>query len=1076
MSDAPFEGGERKEGPRPPDGAGSPDPLVSPAPDLPAAKAPGRYEVRREIGRGGMGAVLEVRDRELRRRLAMKVLLAQEEAGTPAPPELLHRFLEEAQVTAQLQHPGVVPVHELGIDADGRVFFTMDLVRGRTLSEVFEAARAGRDGWSVTRAVQSLLRVCETLAYAHDRGVIHRDVKPANVMVGRFGEVYLMDWGLAKVKGFEPSRDIRLRAVDPSSLSKVSTTRRDTPAPPDSPLLTMDGAIVGTPAYMSPEQASGRIDLVDPQSDVYAVGAMLYELLAGRPPFVDADEQVSPHAVLARVWSGPPRPLHQVAPKTPPELEAIAEKAMARDRERRYRDAEDLAEDLQRFLSGHVVRAHRVGALVELRKWIARNRAVAATAGVAAVVLAAATTVYVVGVAEARREADRQRDAAEANRVLAEAGESAARDARGQAEGLLSFMLNDLRGRLEGLDRIDLLADVADRARAYHASIPADPGDDRGLMERATGHRAVAQVLELQGRLEPALASYREAAALSEALARRHPQDVNLVARAGWDARAIAGALMGRGEEGEAQVWIERALDHALRARELAPESDHLAYLEALAQQHATSIAKAGGRSAAALETARRVCAVLARRLAADPGNVAFRVAKLEADLGLAYEPQQADHRPIDVARQVLADAKALVADAPRSDPARHLLAKAWNRWGDMRLSPETGGPALEAALEARTLMEDLVARDPESVSRALTLWHARWNEARAHHWLPDTGEEVAAAQAALDLVERIAARSPDVSGNESRVATSHETLATALTRADRPAEALPHSLATLAARKKTVRDAPGNAEALRLLANAEGAVALAYLGGRRGAEAKEHALAGVAAAERLLALDPADPTRQGTVVGACHPAALACTLRREFAEAVTHRRRARELHGADGRDVGATSWLDRMVRAAEILAGMRRPETSWDYVDTAEDLDLTLRDDAAAMPYYEKALADPEVAKFVGRWRLLAIACALRVAQASGEKDAAEAARLRGLARTWLRDEIHAAVRVRKRATEALAAATTDADRRQQEGFVEKVREVLDTVRNDMPELAPWRGTPEFDALFEEAEKATPK
>ncbi len=152
----------------------------------------GRYDIGPEIARGGMGAILRVRDRDLCRALAMKVLLGQgpdgPRAGAPVTADQLNRFLEEAQVTAQLAHPGVVPVHELGVDADGRIYFTMALIRGRTLGAIFRLARAGEDGWNLSRALQVLLRVCETMAFAHAKGVVHRDLKPENVMVGRFGE------------------------------------------------------------------------------------------------------------------------------------------------------------------------------------------------------------------------------------------------------------------------------------------------------------------------------------------------------------------------------------------------------------------------------------------------------------------------------------------------------------------------------------------------------------------------------------------------------------------------------------------------------------------------------------------------------------------------------------------------------------------------------------------------------------------------------------------------------------------------------------------------------------------------
>ncbi|MCA9317888.1 MAG: serine/threonine protein kinase, partial [Planctomycetes bacterium] len=182
------------------------------------------------------------------------------------------RFLEEALVTGQLDHPGVVPVHELGLDPTGRVFFTMKLVRGEDLRAVLGRVHRNEPDWTVPRALGLLLRACEAMAYAHDKHVIHRDLKPGNIMVGRFGEVYVMDWGLARVLGRPDARDLRLRP-DVGTTASLHSERHEQ-ASEHSPLVTMDGDVVGTPAYMPPEQARGAIDELSPASDVYALGAI----------------------------------------------------------------------------------------------------------------------------------------------------------------------------------------------------------------------------------------------------------------------------------------------------------------------------------------------------------------------------------------------------------------------------------------------------------------------------------------------------------------------------------------------------------------------------------------------------------------------------------------------------------------------------------------------------------------------------------------------------------------------------------------------------------------------------------
>lgn len=358
-----------------------------------------RYEFLGELGRGSMGAVLEVWDSELRRKLAMKVILRQthdssgdsgSESGSDeasVDPRMFERFLEEAQITGQLDHPGIVPVHEVGLDATGRVYFTMRLVRGEDLRAVFGHVASGHDGWNQVRALNVVLRVCEAMAFAHAKEVIHRDLKPANVMVGRFGEVAVMDWGLARVLGAEDLHDLRVRPEappKPSGSSLVRTERREGESrDPDSPLLTMDGDVVGTPSYMPPEQARGELDRLGPHSDVYAIGAMLYQLLAGAMPYVPEGARVSPHTILAAVLHGPPPALESLTPRTPPELVAICEKAMAREIEERYPTTEALASDLRAYLEGRVVAAYETGTWAETRKWILRNKALAGSLGAA---------------------------------------------------------------------------------------------------------------------------------------------------------------------------------------------------------------------------------------------------------------------------------------------------------------------------------------------------------------------------------------------------------------------------------------------------------------------------------------------------------------------------------------------------------------------------------------------------------------------------------------------------------------------------------------------------------------------
>jgi serine/threonine-protein kinase len=309
-----------------------------------------RYDERGLLGRGGMAEVVRVHDARLGRKVARKTLHAR----LAGHPRAVERFLGEARATAQLTHPNIIPIHDLGTDEEGRVWFTMPEIRGQTLGEVIAAVhtastvewRTTRDGWSLRRLVSSFLTVCNAVSYAHQRGVVHRDLKPDNVMVGRMGETWVVDWGLAKILG---------RAATPTDEEEEELTLVIVP----DAKATRQGRVAGTPAYMAPEQARGDVAAIDARTDVYALGAILYELLSGERPY----GPVPAADALAALLEGPPPAVdastpvdeeatERLGPVIPPALAELCAAAMARDPADRPASAVVLAETLEAWLDG----------------------------------------------------------------------------------------------------------------------------------------------------------------------------------------------------------------------------------------------------------------------------------------------------------------------------------------------------------------------------------------------------------------------------------------------------------------------------------------------------------------------------------------------------------------------------------------------------------------------------------------------------------------------------------------------------------------------------------------------------
>jgi len=388
-----------------------------------------KYEIGGVVARGGMGAILDAREATTERTVAMKVMLDSNS------PDDLARFVAEAKVTAQLEHPNIVPVHELSVDENEQVFYTMKFVHGITLRAVVEGLAAGAPEMLKSYPLATLLTVfqkaCDAVAFAHSKGVIHRDLKPENIMLGDFGEVLVMDWGLAKVLGEQQTANVEPPNPNGRPLRALTISSRS----PGDLGSTMAGSILGTPQYMAPEQARGEIEALDVRSDIYALGAILFNLLHLRPPVSGSDPmeivrkvergeiewpgaqgsslwgprastpQMLADKIFTRPGSGVPA-LHLPGGRIPDSLLAVCRKALAFDPAQRYAQVAELQADLTAYQSGFATRAEKAGAWKLLTLLVKRHRAVATATVVALALLLATSVAFTVKVLGERNRAE----------------------------------------------------------------------------------------------------------------------------------------------------------------------------------------------------------------------------------------------------------------------------------------------------------------------------------------------------------------------------------------------------------------------------------------------------------------------------------------------------------------------------------------------------------------------------------------------------------------------------------------------------------------------------------------------
>jgi serine/threonine-protein kinase len=506
-----------------------------------------RFRKLRPHARGGLGEVFVARDEELGREVALKEI--QDRYADDGSSR--SRFVLEAEITGGLEHPGIVPVYGMGSYPDGRPYYAMRFIRGESLRDAIahfhEAGKPTERALEFSQLLGRLVDMCNAVAYGHSRGVLHRDLKPANVMLGKYGETLVVDWGLAKTIG----------RADGVSGSEEGTLR---PASGGDSYPTVPGSAMGTPHYMPPEQAAGKLDLMGPASDVYSLGATLYHLLIGKAPF----EGREVGEILQRVQAGDFPPPRRVNVGVPAALEAVCLKAMAMRPEDRYASAKALSDEIEQWLADQPVAAYREPWTVRAGRWVRRHRT-KVTGAVAAVAAAAAclavATVLLAAANRREREAKdavtRERDEVNTQKERADRNLASARKA------VEDFCVNVAAdSRLNQADLSGLRKKLLEGAVSYYDEFIQQKGDDADLqVDRGRAYWSLAFLRAELGQTDQAIADYTRTRTIFAELARLQPDFRGYQSELAKTHNNLGILLQSKGQFNEAEQAYRQALD-----------------------------------------------------------------------------------------------------------------------------------------------------------------------------------------------------------------------------------------------------------------------------------------------------------------------------------------------------------------------------------------------------------------------------------------------------------------------------------------------------------------------------------